>query len=726
VTINAANSVPTTITLTVKLTVTASGQPSLSVKPASFVFPFVRGAAAATRPLTVVNVGGGSINFAAAPSTNSGGSWLKTSLTSGTVGAFGSATLNVTADSSGLGIGVYSGAVTIASTNLNPVQSVTVAVTMTVSAVQQTILIPQTGLTFFAVQGSGPTLPQFFNILNTGVGQMPFTVKASTLTGGPWLSAIPGNGTSDVNSPIVPAIRLDVNPGTLGPGIYSGTVQVTAPGADNNPQFVSVFLNVLPPGSKVGPLVQPSALIFRATAGAQSPGSQNVTVQSLSTTPVTFQAACVTEGGKWCQATPLEGTVTAAQPVRMVIQPNTDNLAPNVYRGALTLSFSDGTTRTVALVLVVLPSGVVAPTSEFIGAAGEFSGAMTAIGTVSGCTPTKLAPVIAAISGGAQAVGFPGQVIVKVVDDCANFMVTGTVTVSFDNGDLPLSLTSLKDGNWATTWTPQHPSNTVTLTANAEIPEQKLKGSVQAQAGFVIVDSPPVVSAGGIANAASYAANVVAPGSLVSVFGTRLTQGTEQFTSTPLPTTLATSSVLVAGLQAGLTAATDSQINLQIPYETAVNTSQQVLVTRGNSYSAPQAFTVAAAAPGVFTQNQSGSGQGLIFVGDASGRQTLADASTPAKTGDVLVIYCTGLGQTNPPVPSGAIAPPILLRSVETVTATIGGVPGDVSYSGLTAGFVGLYQVNVTVKPGVTPGNQVPVVITAAGQSSKPVTIAVR
>jgi len=175
VTINAANSVPTTITLTVKLTVTASGQPSLSVKPAAFVFPFVRGAAAATRPLTVVNVGGGSINFTAAPSTNSGGSWLKTSAANGTVGAFGSATLNVTADSSGLGIGVYSGAVTIASTN--PAQSVTVAVTMTVSAVQQTILIPQTGLTFFAVQGGGPTLPQFFNILNTGVGQMPFTVK---------------------------------------------------------------------------------------------------------------------------------------------------------------------------------------------------------------------------------------------------------------------------------------------------------------------------------------------------------------------------------------------------------------------------------------------------------------------------------------------------------------------------------------------------------------------
>src|SRR4029077_19420400 len=138
---------------------------------------------------------------------------------------------------------VYSGSITLTSTN--PAQRVTFAVTMTISAVQPTILIPQTGLTFFAVQGGGQTLPQFFNILSTGAGQMPFTVRASTASGGNWLAANPSNGTSDVNSQIVPAIRVDVNPGTLGPGIYSGTVQVTAPGADNNPQFVSIFLNVL-------------------------------------------------------------------------------------------------------------------------------------------------------------------------------------------------------------------------------------------------------------------------------------------------------------------------------------------------------------------------------------------------------------------------------------------------------------------------------------------------
>jgi len=147
-------------------------------------------------------------------------------------------------------------------------------------------------------------------------------------------------------------------------------------------------------------------------------------------------------------------------------------------------------------------------------------------------------------------------------------------------------------------------------------------------------------------------------------------------------------------------------------------------VLRGNNFSAPMAFTVAAAAPGIFTN---GTPQGLVFVADPSGRQTLADAANPAKAGDALVIYCTGLGQVNPPVPSGQAAPLTSLSStVLPVTTTIGGMGTDFIFAGLTPGFVGLYQVNVVVKPGTPTGNAVPVVITAAGQSSKPAIISVR
>ncbi len=63
---------------------------------------------------------------------------------------------------------------------------------------------------------------------------------------------------------------------------------------------------------------------------------------------------------------------------------------------------------------------------------------------------------------------------------------------------------------------------------------------------------------------------------------------------------------------------------------------------------------------------------------------------------------------------------------MNTVTASIGGLPAQVSFAGLAPGFAGLYQVNVTVPAGVTAGASVPVILTAAGFSSAPVTVAIQ
>jgi uncharacterized protein (TIGR03437 family) len=91
------------------------------------------------------------------------------------------------------------------------------------------------------------------------------------------------------------------------------------------------------------------------------------------------------------------------------------------------------------------------------------------------------------------------------------------------------------------------------------------------------------------------------------------------------------------------------------------------------------------------------------------------------------VIYTEGLGGVNPAVAPGAAAPSKpLAKTTNKVTATIGGKAAKVAFSGLTPGFVGLYQLNVTVPMGVSPGSSVPIVITAADQSSPPVTIPIQ
>lgn len=714
ITVTAPNANPSTQTINVALSVTAPGQPSLSVKPSAMTFSFVQKTPASSHPLSVSNVGGGSLSFTAIAATVSNGAWLKTAPASATVNAFGSTTINITVDPSNLSTGTYSGTITVASTS--PAQSIIVPVTLTVTDVLQTILIPQTGLTFFAVQGGGKTAPQVFDVLNTGSGQMSFNATASTIPpGGSWLSVFPPSNLSDANSPVVPEEQVAVDPGNLTAGIYYGTVQVSAPKASNTPQFVSVILNVLKPGTNIGPLVQPTGLIFTGVAGAESPGSQTVTVQNTSGTPVTVTSGRVTsDGNNWFTSLPADGIVTQTNPINIVIQPQIAGLAPNIYRGTLTLSFSDGNTRVISLVLVIVPAGTTLPSAQGQAAAPDAS-----------CTPTKLAPVFTMLPNGFNVPGgFPAQVNTSVVDDCGHAMTAGGVTVSFSNGDPALPLTSLKNGTWAGTWIPGTQTANVTVTALAQIPEQNLKGQVQIKGGVQTSQPQPVINPGGTVSAATSSQTVLSPGSLISIYGSQLAQGEAQASSVPLPKSLAGSTILLAGRQAPLFFASSGQINAVVPYGISVNTSQQVSVSRNNAISVPQPVSLAAAGPGIFTTTATGQGQGAILKG---GTPDLADTDHPVKAKDVIVIFCTGLGEVQPPVVAGEPASKtILSRTIVQPDITVGGVSGSLQFSGLAPGFVGLYQVNVGIPEGVQPGDHVPVVITAAGQRSNAATIAVR
>ena len=144
---------------------------------------------------------------------------------------------------------------------------------------------------------------------------------------------------------------------------------------------------------------------------------------------------------------------------------------------------------------------------------------------------------------------------------------------------------------------------------------------------------------------------------------------------------------------------------------------------KGSTVSSPEPVAVAAAQPAVFTVNQLGTGQAVVTVIRTA---SLADAGHPAKAGDVIVIYCGGLGEVRPPVASGAAAPASPQSQTALPAVTIGGKPAEVLSSGLIPHFAGLYQVNAIVPGGVNPGDDVPLVLTIAGQTSPTVTMAVR
>jgi len=231
---------------------------------------------------------------------------------------------------------------------------------------------------------------------------------------------------------------------------------------------------------------------------------------------------------------------------------------------------------------------------------------------------------------------------------------------------------------------------------------------------------------GGIANAASAGQatpSVVAPGSYVAIYGTALAgTGNPAATSLPLPFTLNGTQATLCGLPMPLLYAGPTQINALIPQAVTPNVPCPFLVTTGATQSAPIQLTVAELQPGIYTVNETGSGPGIVT--EALTGQ-LNSASNPAHAGDYLVIYATGLGALTGPngetePADGAGAPTTTtFHTTSTVTATIGGVSTPVLFSGLTATLAALYQVNIQVPVGVTPGNAVPVVITSTDPATK-------
>jgi uncharacterized protein (TIGR03437 family) len=227
----------------------------------------------------------------------------------------------------------------------------------------------------------------------------------------------------------------------------------------------------------------------------------------------------------------------------------------------------------------------------------------------------------------------------------------------------------------------------------------------------------PVVAPGGVLSSGDYKGSP-AQGLLASIFGVALADGVLGNSSLPLPLQLGSTAVIVSGVQLPALYVSENQVNVFIPYELAANAPHQLIVQRGNAISVPVPISIFENQPAILATAGNGAGQGHIYKINAAGLQILADASAPAKAGDVLVIYTVGLGPVNPPLKSGDPAPLSFLEpTTGTASVTIGGVPAKVEFAGLTPGFSGLYQVNVTVPTGITPGNQVPVTVAVNGRA---------
>ncbi len=210
----------------------------------------------------------------------------------------------------------------------------------------------------------------------------------------------------------------------------------------------------------------------------------------------------------------------------------------------------------------------------------------------------------------------------------------------------------------------------------------------------------PLFTSASVVNAASYAAGAVAPGEIVTVFGSNF--GVQESTR-----------VSFNDVPATLVYVTATQLAATVPYSVAGAQTTTMLISSNGVTSAPVTLNVTDSVPGFFTVDASGKGQGAALNQD----NTVNSASNPAPTGTVVAMYGTGGGTLT------ADALPLLTLRV---TATVGGVPATVEYAGIAPGLVqGVIQVNIHLPAGVS-GLSVPVVVTVGDKSSSPVTIAVQ
>jgi uncharacterized protein (TIGR03437 family) len=244
-------------------------------------------------------------------------------------------------------------------------------------------------------------------------------------------------------------------------------------------------------------------------------------------------------------------------------------------------------------------------------------------------------------------------------------------------------------------------------------------------------------------NAAHFLPQVpVAPGSLVSLFGVGFTAAgeSEQASQTPLPRQLAGRRVEVTpGNDAPLLFVSAGQINMQVPVETPSG-SQGVAVRRvdTNELLAGGVLSVLEAGPGFFTATQNGTGQAMALNQNGS----LNGPSNPATRGSVISVFGTGQGPVQPAVGSGQAAPssPPLATSIATPTSdgakcltvqpsvcvAIGSTFGDVLFSGLAPGFVGLWQLNVRIPEAAVNGDTVPIRPIIRGRPGNVSTVAIQ
>jgi uncharacterized protein (TIGR03437 family) len=479
--------------------------------------------------------------------------------------------------------------------------------------------------------------------------------------------------------------------GNLSPGTYNGTITVGA----TNPSGAAVSDDpiVIPVSFRVltGTLsATPAALTFNQTLGGALPATQTIKLSGTGSQPLSFTAVASNNSGvAWLNVTPGSGST----PSTLTVSADGSKLSPGTYIGLVTVTAPNalGSPLTIQVTLNVAGAPAISLTPATLQFDSQVGGAAPATQTIAMASSSGSLAFTAAAS---------------VNSNAANWL-----SVSPISGSSPATLTISANptGLAAGTYT-----GAITVSAAGA------GNSPQGVAVTLTVSAPATPLPTSVTNAASGIPGAVAPGEIISIYGTNLGPAGGAgavITGNSVGTTVAGIQVMFDNNAAPLLYVSSTQINAVVPFELAgqLQTNMKVL-----SYGAPSTsinLAVAASAPGLFTQTENGSGQGAI-INSTGG---INNSGNPAPQGSTLVLYATGGGETSPMGVTGGIAPNdgTGLKHVAGVSVTVAGLACKVVYAGSAPGFVeGALQINAQLPASVPSGTQA-VVITVNGVSSQ-------
>ncbi len=655
----------------IPVTLNVSSSTLLNVTPSQLAYTYQTGGPQPVGQTINVASSSGSLNYTVtATTTGCGTSWITLSQPGGTTGAGGSS-VSVFVNPAGIpGPSICQGTLNITATGATNTVSVPIVLQVSSAPIVQ---LSQSGIVLTGQQNNGNTLTTILTLTSSdSVSALSYTLSSPA----PWLIVTPTSG----NTPVNIQVAANTNSAGLQLGTNVTTITLTSPSL---PAPISIPVTLTLTGNATV-AVTPTTLSFTQSAGGQAPASQTVNVSLASGSGINaYTVVASANFGSWLTVNQTSQSI----PGSFTVTANGASLSQGTYQGTITVSAAgaNNSPLTIPVTLTVTQAQSLvlsASTLNFSATIGQQTNVPSQ--TLQVTSPTG--PVTFTV--GTTATTCPG--FLTATPTSATTPATITVAVNFASlpvGTCTGSVTVSAPG--AATQT-----STVTLTV-AGLP-------------------PPSVTQ--VVNGASFVPSAIAPGEIVTIFGTNLGPTTLApyilNANNTFATKVAETEILFDGVAAPILFVRNDQVAVIVPFEIAGRFQTTIQIRRSGVVSGSIIQRVVDTAPGIFTVPSGGTGQGAIVNSNG----VVNNASAPAARGGTVSVYFTGAGQTNPAGVSGALnsASPLNIINAD-VTVTIGGVNAPVSYKGGAPGNVqGLYQLNVTIPATIGAGQQ-PIVVTVGG-----------